>query len=94
MVKQRLIINLYKQYQSINLESFSNIKQENIYFSKKNGIYESQCESDLIQNNSHNIEIYCNTSSCDFKEFESSCLNFEEKNESNGVNDLKVWRPW
>lgn len=92
LVKQRLIINLYKQYQTINLENCSKIQQENILFSNQNDSYENQFESELIQQST--ISQDCNTSSSDFREFESSYLNYEEKNESQEINDSKVWRPW
>lgn len=92
LVKQRLIINLYKQYQTINLDNCSKIQQENIIFSNQNDGYENQFESELIQQST--ISQDCNTSSSDFREFESSYLNYEEKNESQEINDSKVWRPW
>ncbi|RNA38727.1 transcription factor HES-1 [Brachionus plicatilis] len=88
LVRQRLIVNLYKQYQSIDIDSFSNIHQEQIVFSNQNDAYEGQFESDLIRQNTSNQEIIYNTSS---SEFESNYLNYEEKIET---NDSKVWRPW
>ncbi|CAF0987539.1 unnamed protein product [Brachionus calyciflorus] len=93
-IRQRLIVNLYKQYQSLNTDNFSNLIQEEFlnetnFFSPNNFMQSiNQCH-----------ETITNPTSCSelnvSKDSDFNNLNVNsQKSESFDCNDSKVWRPW
>ena len=88
-IRQRLIINLYKQYQSIHTDNFSNMAPEeySTYMNEQRDMIKNESSPDFLQ------ESLVNFSSCsELNISKDSEVNNNEKPES--LEDSKVWRPW